>query len=79
MIDNNQTFIEVNRFFKEKDDLKVVESADSIDGIDAYPGPTDENLVAINVQQDDYYLTIELSEDVVEKAHNRLKDETSDE
>lgn len=74
MADDNQTFIEVNRFFEEEDDLTVVESADSIDSIGAYPGPHDENLVAINVQHEDYYLTIELSEDVIEKAHSRLKD-----
>ncbi|EMA70319.1 hypothetical protein [Halorubrum distributum] len=74
MVNDNQTFIEVNRFFEEEDELTVVDSTKSIDGVDAYPGPRGGNVAAINVQHEDYYLTIELSEDVIEEAHDRLKD-----
>ena len=74
MSNDDQTFIEVNRFFEEEDDLTVVEAAESVDSIDAYPSPRDGNVAAINVQQEGYYLTIELSEDVAERAHAQLQD-----
>ena len=71
---DEQTFIEVNRFFEDEDDLEVVEAVESVDSIDAYPSPHNGNVAAVNVQQEDYYLTIELSEDVIERAHAQLQD-----
>jgi hypothetical protein len=78
MSTHDQTFIEVNRFFEgetdEKDDLTVVEQSESVDSIDAYPSPTDGNVAAINIDEEDYHSTIELSEDVIKRAYERLQD-----